>query len=93
MMIIDIARLLVLGSDGMRLDSREPRHIQLAFLRTRVVSAALGSAYTEFGSTKVMVFVYGPRKSKKAQVFNDIGRLNYDMKFASFATNMQGQAK
>lgn len=35
---------------------------------------------------------FGPRESKKAEVFSDIGRLNCDVKFASFATSVRGRA-
>ncbi|CAM6098599.1 unnamed protein product [Calypogeia fissa] len=86
------ARKPLLGSDGLRLDSRQPRLVRPAFLRIGAVSAAAGSAYAEFGSTKVIVSVYGPRESKKAQAFSDIGRLNCDVKFTSFATDSRGRA-
>jgi exosome complex component MTR3 len=61
-------------------------------MKTGAVNAAAGSAYAEFGQTKVIVSVYGPRESKKAQAFSDIGRLNCDVKFASFSTSVRGKA-
>ncbi|BFI28441.1 exosome complex component MTR3 [Marchantia polymorpha subsp. ruderalis] len=82
----------LLKSDGTRLDDRLPSHVRPAFLKTGAVSVAAGSAYAEFGSTKVIVSVYGPRESKKAQAFSDIGRLNCDVKFTSFATPLRGKA-
>lgn len=61
-------------------------------MRRGAVSAAAGSAYAEVGQTKVIVSVYGPRESKKAQHFSDQGRLNCDVKFTSFATPVRGKA-
>ncbi|KAJ7534311.1 hypothetical protein O6H91_13G089100 [Diphasiastrum complanatum] len=72
----------LLSPDGFRLDGRRP-HI------CRPASA--GSAYAEFGDTKVIVSIYGPRESKKAEAFSDIGRLNCSVKFTTFATHIRGQ--
>ncbi len=40
----------------------------------------------------ILLCRYGPRESKKAQAFSDIGRLNCDVKFASFSTSVRGKA-
>ncbi|XP_050365630.1 uncharacterized protein LOC126784190 [Argentina anserina] len=37
------------------------------------INAAAGSAYAEFGNTKVIVLVFGLRKSKKEMLYSDIG--------------------
>ncbi|KAL2643301.1 hypothetical protein R1flu_010888 [Riccia fluitans] len=90
-MVLETQKAL-LKSDGTRLDDRLPTYVRPAFLKTGAVKVAAGSAYAEFGSTKVIVSVYGPRESKKAQAFSDIGRLNCDVKFTSFATPLRGKA-
>ncbi|KAH1225421.1 Exosome complex component RRP41-like [Glycine max] len=59
--------------------------------RTGAVNAASGSAYAEFGNTKVIVSVFGPRESKKAMMYSDIGRLNCNVSFTTFATPIRGQ--
>ncbi|MQL99445.1 hypothetical protein Taro_032168 [Colocasia esculenta] len=63
----------------------------LAVLRTGAATAASGSAYAEFGSTKVIVSVFGPRESKKAMKYSDIGRLNCNVSFTTFSTPTRGQ--
>ncbi|KAH9542961.1 hypothetical protein CY35_13G037000 [Sphagnum magellanicum] len=82
----------LLSPEGSRLDGRLPHECRPAYMKTGAVNAAAGSAYAEFGQTKVIVSVYGPRESKKAQAFSDIGRLNCDVKFASFSTSVRGKA-
>ncbi|XP_024987478.1 exosome complex component RRP41-like isoform X2 [Cynara cardunculus var. scolymus] len=62
--------------DWVRPDGRDFHQCRPAFLRTGAVNAASGSAYAEFGNTKVMVSIFGPRESKKAMIYSDIGRLN-----------------
>ncbi|KAM7259328.1 hypothetical protein ACFE04_015069 [Oxalis oulophora] len=62
-----------------------------AFFRTGAVNCASGSAYAEFGNTKVIVSVFGPRESKKAMMFTDTGRLNCNVTYTTFATPVRGQ--
>jgi exosome complex component MTR3 len=62
-----------------------------AVLRTGVISQASGSAYAEFGTTKVMVGVYGPRQSERREAFADAGRISCDVKLATFATRQRGR--
>ncbi|KAL2471055.1 3'-5'-exoribonuclease family protein [Abeliophyllum distichum] len=64
------------GSDWVRPDGRGLHQCRPAFLRTGAVNSASGSAYAEFGNTKVIVSVFGPRESKKAMMYSDMGRLN-----------------
>eukprot|EP01018_Ginkgo_biloba_P035464 Gb_13188 [translate_table: standard] len=77
--------------DGVRTDGRQLQECRLAFMKTRAVNAASGSAYAEFGNTKVIVSVFGPRESKKAQIYSDIGRLNCSVSFATFSTSVRGR--
>ncbi|XP_054795264.1 exosome complex component RRP41-like isoform X2 [Prosopis cineraria] len=74
-----------------RPDGRGFHQCRPAFFRTGAVNAASGSAYAEFGSTKVIVSVFGPRESKKAMMYSDIGRLNCNVSFTTFATPIRGQ--
>lgn len=63
----------------------------LLVLRTGAVNSASGSAYAEFGNTKVIVSVFGPRESKKAMMYSDTGRLNCNVSYTTFATPTRGQ--
>ncbi|KAK9930068.1 hypothetical protein M0R45_027125 [Rubus argutus] len=54
------------------------------------VNAVAGSAYAEFGNTEVIVSVFGPRESKKAMMYSDIGRLNCNVSYTTFATPVRG---
>ncbi|CAA7398864.1 unnamed protein product [Spirodela intermedia] len=74
-----------------RSDGRGFHQCRPAFLRTGAARAASGSAYAEFGSTKVIVSVFGPRESKKAMKYSGIGRLNCNVNFATFSTATRGQ--
>jgi len=82
----------LLSPDGIRLDGRFPHECRLNFLKTGALTAASGSAYVEIGQTKVLVSVFGPRESYKAESFSGIGRLNCHVQFASFATPVRGKA-
>lgn len=82
----------LISPHGIRADGRQLRECRSAFMQTGAVNAAAGSAYAEFGQTKVMVSVFGPRESKKAQAFSDIGRLNCHVSFATFAGSIRGKA-
>ncbi|XP_057534003.1 exosome complex component RRP41-like isoform X2 [Amaranthus tricolor] len=63
----------------------------IPYLKTGVVSAAAGSACAEFGNTKVIVSVFGPRESKKAMMYSNVGRLNCSVSYTPFATHVRGQ--
>lgn len=84
--------LTVAGSDWVRSDGRRIHQCRPSFLRTGAVSSASGSAYAEYGNTKVIVSVFGPRESKKAMMYSDTGRLNCNVNYATFATPIRGQA-
>eukprot|EP00898_Chlorokybus_atmophyticus_P003166 jgi/Chlat1/3850/Chrsp26S04153 len=76
---------------GLRGDGRAAEECRPPFLRTGVVSRAAGSAYAEFGNTKLIAAVYGPRESTKAAGFSTIGRLHCDVKVTSFASTTRGK--
>ncbi|KAI9195140.1 hypothetical protein LWI28_012141 [Acer negundo] len=78
-------------SDWVRPDSRGFQQCRPAFFRTGAVNSASGSAYAEFGNTKVIVSVFGPRESKKAMMYSDVGRLNCNVSYTTFATHVRGQ--
>lgn len=82
----------LLTADGDRLDGRQPHECRSNFLKTGAVNAAAGSAYAEVGQTRVIVSVFGPRESHKAEAFSGIGRLNCHVQYASFATSVRGKA-
>lgn len=77
--------------DWVRPDGRAFHQCRPAFLKTGAVNAAAGSAYAEFGNTKVIVSVFGPRESKKAMMYSDIGRLNCNVSYTTFAMPVRGQ--
>ncbi|OAY62783.1 exosome complex component RRP41-like [Ananas comosus] len=77
--------------DWKRSDGRSFHQCRPACLQTGATNAASGSAYAEFGATKVIVSVFGPRESKKAMMYSDIGRLNCNVSFTTFATPIRGQ--
>ncbi|KAF5744722.1 3'-5'-exoribonuclease family protein isoform 1 [Tripterygium wilfordii] len=77
--------------DWVRPDGRGHRQCRPAFFRTGAVNAASGSAYAEFGNTKVIVSVFGPRESKKAMMYSDVGRLNCNVGHTTFATPIRRQ--
>ncbi|RYR21226.1 hypothetical protein Ahy_B03g066511 isoform B [Arachis hypogaea] len=77
--------------DWVRPDGRGFHQCRPAFFRTGAVNAASGSAYAEFGNTKVIVAVFGPRESKKAMMYSDIGRLNCNVSYTTFASPVRGQ--
>ncbi|KAG6760702.1 hypothetical protein POTOM_033881 [Populus tomentosa] len=76
--------------DWLRPDGRGFHQCRPAFFRTGAVNSAAGSAYAEFGNTKVIVSVFGPRESKKAMVYSDVGRLNCNVSCTTFATPVRG---
>lgn len=83
----------LLSPNGVRIDGRQAHECRLNFLKTGAVTAAAGSAYAEIGQTKVLVSVFGPRESHKAEAFSGIGRLNCHVQFASFATPVRAKAE
>ncbi|GJN10923.1 hypothetical protein PR202_ga29071 [Eleusine coracana subsp. coracana] len=87
----ELRRHLAEDADWPRADNRSFHECREAFLRTGATTAASGSAYAEFGKTKVIVSVFGPRESKKAMMYSDVGRLNCNVSYTTFATPVRGQ--
>ncbi|KAL3530551.1 hypothetical protein ACH5RR_009873 [Cinchona calisaya] len=83
---------IFIDADWVRPDDRRFHQCRPAFLRTAAVNSASGSAYAEFGNTKVIVSVFGPRESKKAMIYSDVGRLNCNVSYTTFATPFRSQA-
>ncbi|KAI3983306.1 hypothetical protein MKX01_013373 [Papaver californicum] len=72
-------------------------------LKTGAVNPASGSAYAEFGYTKVIIcmsitfalesfsfIIFGPRESKKAMLYSDTGRLNCNVGYTTFSSTIHG---
>ena len=55
------------------------------------VTQASGSAYVEFGSTKLVVAVYGPRQPDRGNTYSEEGFLECDVRLATFATRQRGR--
>uniref|UniRef100_A0ACD5WPW2 Uncharacterized protein n=1 Tax=Avena sativa TaxID=4498 RepID=A0ACD5WPW2_AVESA len=87
----ELRRHLAEDADWPRADGRSFHDCRPAFMQTGPTTAASGSAYAEFGKTKVIVSVYGPRESKKAMLYSDTGRLNCNVSYTTFATGIRGQ--
>ncbi|KAG8885364.1 hypothetical protein FRB97_001439 [Tulasnella sp. 331] len=58
---------------------------QAFLLKTGLISQSNGSAYIETGRTKIACAVYGPRQAAKNAPYNELGKLNVDVKFAPFS--------
>ncbi|CAD5194801.1 exosome complex component RRP41-like [Musa acuminata AAA Group] len=84
-------RRLFQETEWTRSDGRSFHQCRPAFLRTGAANAASGSAYAEFGATKVIVSVFGPRESKKAMMYSGTGRLNCNVSYTTFSTPVRGQ--
>mmetsp|Transcript_16434 Transcript_16434/g.49230 ORF Transcript_16434/g.49230 Transcript_16434/m.49230 type:complete len:254 (+) Transcript_16434:128-889(+) len=78
---------------GQRVDGRSLENARDILLRTGLVSQAAGSSYVEFGDTKVMAAVYGPRPTDRREGFSQRGFLTVDVKLASFATRERGRVQ
>eukprot|EP00271_Cylindrocystis_brebissonii_P023704 TRINITY_DN9980_c0_g1_i2.p1 TRINITY_DN9980_c0_g1~~TRINITY_DN9980_c0_g1_i2.p1 ORF type:complete len:259 (-),score=51.73 TRINITY_DN9980_c0_g1_i2:644-1420(-) len=76
--------------EGRRLDGRLLEECRPGFLQMRTVSRAAGSAYMEFGGTKCMVAVYGPREANRSEGFSSSGRLNCDVQLVPFGRQSRG---
>ncbi|CAL5218402.1 g77 [Coccomyxa viridis] len=78
-------RPLAVFEGDSRLDGRGYEMFRSVFMKTGTLSKAAGSAYAEFGNSKVMAGVYGPRESDRRETFSEEGRLRCDIKFATFS--------
>ncbi|GLC36045.1 hypothetical protein PLESTB_000532000 [Pleodorina starrii] len=80
------------STSGNRADGRGPEEFRTVFIKTGVLSQAKGSAYVEFGTSKIMVGVFGPRQSEVKLGFTDTGRLNCEVRLTSFAAHKLAKA-
>ena len=55
------------------------------------MTQASGSAYVEFGSTKLVVAVYGPRQPDRGNTYSEEGFMECDVRLATFATRQRGR--
>lgn len=62
----------------------EPRP---TFLKVGILSQVKGSAYLEYGNTKLITAILPPREISKQSKKNALGVISCDLKFAPFATN------
>ncbi|KAK9827611.1 hypothetical protein WJX81_005970 [Elliptochloris bilobata] len=80
-----------LSVKGARFEGRGYEHFRNIFMQPGMLSQAAGSAYVEFGNTKIMAGVYGPRESDRREAFSNTGRLQCDVKLATLATRQRGR--
>lgn len=71
---------------GRRLDDRGFEEFRPAFLDSGSHSKAAGSAYAEFGNTKVMVGVFGPQERDRKDGFAGRGSVKCQIRRTSFCT-------
>lgn len=76
----------------LRVDNRTAQQLRPIIYETGLVSGANGSAYLEFGGTKVICSIHGPRSSTRPSTFSDIGQLECEFKYAPFALPFETQA-
>ncbi|XP_076053220.1 exosome complex component MTR3-like isoform X3 [Oratosquilla oratoria] len=68
-----------------RRDGRAAVDARKIFLTVGVLSKARGSSYIEFGNTKVMCGVYGPKEVDRPKDFKMKGQVMCEVKFAPFS--------
>jgi len=61
-------------------------------LRPLILSLLLRTNFWLWGSLS-LPFRFGPRESKKAMMYSDIGRLNCSVTYTTFATPVRGQVR
>eukprot|EP00803_Ostreobium_quekettii_P000893 evm.model.scf_53EXC.3 EVM.evm.TU.scf_53EXC.3 scf_53EXC:35081-38768(+) len=71
-------KVALIRNDGKRLDGRGLEEFRPVFMRTGMQARASGSAYLEFGKTKVMVAVYGPMPMKHKHGTPEEGQLKFE---------------
>lgn len=68
-----------------RPDKRKAADQRPIYINVGVVSQARGSAYIEFGNTKIIAACYGPRDTLRMREYSSKGRVSVDLKYAAFA--------
>jgi len=75
-----------IDDEGKRLDGRRPDEIRPVKMQVGVLSNADGSALVEYGLTKVLAAVYGPKESQKSISLPDRASLRVRYHMAPFST-------
>ncbi|XP_076472999.1 exosome complex component MTR3-like [Babylonia areolata] len=78
-------------TNGKRADGRAQKDHRPIYLKAGLLSQAKGSALGEFGQTKVVCAVYGPREVPRREDFSIQGQINCDVKFAPFSCRVRRQ--
>eukprot|EP00048_Salpingoeca_helianthica_P024893 m.36212 g.36212 ORF g.36212 m.36212 type:complete len:275 (-) comp9648_c0_seq1:28-852(-) len=68
-----------------RVDKRKPSEQRPIYISVGLVSQARGSAYVEFGNTKLVAACYGPRDTLKMREYSSRGKISVEIKFAPFS--------
>ncbi|KAL8597405.1 hypothetical protein ACOMHN_022314 [Nucella lapillus] len=82
----EVAQALIKGK---RADGRAEGDHRPLYLKAGLLSQAKGSAMAEFGQTKVVCAVYGPREVARREDFSIQGQINCDVKFAPFSCRVR----
>ncbi len=82
------AQVQLISEEGLRHDGRRPDELRPIKMQVGVLSNADGSALVEFGRTRVLAAVYGPREPiQKYMVLPDRAVLRVRYHMASFSTS------
>ncbi|MEZ0393911.1 MAG: exosome complex exonuclease Rrp41 [Desulfurococcaceae archaeon] len=77
----------LIRDDGTRVDGRKPDELRPISMKVGVIKNADGSALVEYGNTKVVAAVYGPREaSYRVPILPDRATLRVRYHMASFST-------
>ncbi len=75
-----------IDDEGKRLDGRKPDEARPIKMQVGVLSNADGSALVEYGLTRVLAAVYGPKESQKSMLLPDRATLRVRYHMAPFST-------
>jgi len=82
------ARVRLIDENGLRHDGRKPDELRPIRMQVGVLANAAGSAIVEYGKTKVLAAVYGPREPfQKYMVLPDRAILRVRYHMAPFSTS------
>jgi len=82
------ARVRLIDENGLRHDGRKPDELRPIRMQVGVLANATGSAIVEYGKTKVLAAVYGPREPfQKYMVLPDRAILRVRYHMAPFSTS------
>ena len=72
-------------SDGGKRINRKNNQFRSIDFEYNVIPDASGSVYAQFGKTKLIVAIYGPKQSRNLSVFSNQGRFQCHFHYAPFA--------